>query len=135
MTARLRAIGKVMLLVCAAALSETSAVNLTQTPTPEPLEFYVYVSTKTYLPYVPAFAYGNPKNPTGDMLLSLNASSTVFWYNFCNQDIFSSEELFTCSSTPTLLSDYFTTSMEMAGSPLTSYATPASGIDGFVYSG
>ena len=83
MMARLRALGKVILLVCATILSEAAAVNSTQTPTPEPLEFYVFVSTKTFLPYSPAFTYGNPKNPTGDMLLSLNASSTVFWSNLC----------------------------------------------------
>ena len=84
MIARLRALGKVILLVLATVLSETTAVNSTQTPTQEPLEFYVFVSTKTFLPYIPAFTYGNPKYPTGDMLLSLNASSTVFWNIFCN---------------------------------------------------
>ena len=83
MITRLRALGNVILLVFAALFSETAAVNSTQTPTPEPLEFYVFVSTKTFLPYSPAFTYGNPKNPTGDMLLSLNASSTVFWNNNC----------------------------------------------------
>ena len=83
MISRLRALGKVILLVCATVLSETIATNSTQTLTPEPLEFYVFVSTDTFLPYIPAFTYGDPMNPTGDMLLSLNASSTVLWNNNC----------------------------------------------------
>ena len=47
MIARLRALGKVILLGFATVLSETAAVNSTQTPTPEPLEFYVFVDTTT----------------------------------------------------------------------------------------
>ena len=68
------------------------------------------------------------------MLLSLNATYTVFWAENCTNRI-PPNVGYQCSDYPLSMDNYFTPNMAMDSSPLTNFTTPSIGIDGFSYWG
>lgn len=68
------------------------------------------------------------------MLLSLNASYTVFWAVNCTNQI-PPNVGFACEYGPLDMHNYFWGYMAMNSSTLTNFTTPSIGIDGFSYWG
>ena len=118
-----------MLLLGSMFTAYSAANNLEQTPILGLGNFELIGIT--YIPLI--YAAVDPVGPKsyGQMLLSLNATSTVFWSENCTNW----ELGRTCFASPTYMYPYFRDYMAMDSSPLTNFTTPSIGIDGFSYWG